>query len=80
MEKPHSYRPRLRPEDLRILRDALDLYITKRLEGLTEDELESFFDPKVERAIELLDRLDMLIAGNRPKGGRPRKTPYPPVR
>ena len=80
MEKPHSYRPRLRPEDLKILRDALDLYITKRLEGLTEDELESFFDPKVERAIELLDRLDMLIAGYRPKGGRPRKTPYPPVR
>jgi len=80
MEKPHSYRPRLRPEDLRILRDALDLYITKRLEGLTEDELESFFDPKVERAIELLDRLDMLMAGNRPKGGRPRKTPYPPIR
>ena len=73
MEKPHSYRPRLRPEDLKILRDALDLYITKRLEGLTEDELESFFDPKVERAIELLDRLDMLIAGNRPKGGRPKK-------
>ena len=64
-----DHRIRLRDEDLKILVEALDHYIEKHLEGLTEAEIEDLKDSKIERAIELWDRFQMLAAGRPRKAG-----------
>ena len=64
-----DHRIRLRDEDLKILMEALDHYIEKHFEGLTEAEIENLKDSKIERAIELWDRFQMLTAGRPRKAG-----------
>ena len=64
-----DHRIRLRDEDLKILMEALDHYIEKHFEGLTEAEIENLKDSKIERAIELWDRFQMLAAGRPRKAG-----------
>lgn len=64
-----DHRIRLKNEDLKIIEEALDLYIEKHFEGLTESEIENLKDSKVERAIELIDRFQLLRAGRPRKAG-----------
>jgi len=64
-----DHRIRLKDEDLKIIEEALDLYIEKHFEGLTESEIENLKDSKVERAIELWDRFQMLAAGRPRRAG-----------
>jgi len=64
-----DHRIRLRDEDLKILTEALEHYIEKYFEGLTEAEIEDLKDSKVERAIELWDRFQILAAGRPRRAG-----------
>ena len=64
-----DHRIRLKDEDLKIIVEALDHYIEKHFEGLTESDIEGLKDLKVERAIELWDRFQMLTVGRPRKAG-----------
>ena len=64
-----DHRIRLGDEDLKILTEALEHYIKKYFEGLTEAEIEDLEDSKVERAIELWDRFQILAAGRPRRAG-----------
>lgn len=68
-----QHRVRLKPQHLIILEEALWQYITDEISQYTEEELKTLQNPKLDMAIELYDRIQLLRLGFRPKGGRPRK-------
>ena len=62
--KMREYRPRLKAEDVKIILEALNVYAAQRLKGMSEYEVDRLARegklPKVERAIELIDRFESL--------------------
>ena len=62
--KMHEYRPRLKAEDVKIILEALNVYVAQRLKGMDVSEVDRLARegkiPKVERAIELIDRFESL--------------------
>jgi len=59
-----EYRPRLKAEDIEIILEALNVYVAQRLKGMDVSEVDRLARegkiPKVERAIELIDRFESL--------------------
>ena len=64
--KKHEYRPRLKAEDIEVILEALNTYIAQRLKGMDVSEVDRLARegrlPKVERAIELIDKFESLEA------------------
>jgi len=62
--KMREYRPRLKAEDVKIILEALNVYVAQRLKGMDVSEVDRLARegklPKVERAIELIDRFESL--------------------
>ena len=64
--KMREYRPRLKAEDIEVILEALNTYIAQRLKGMDVSEVDRLARegrlPKVERAIELIDKFESLEA------------------
>lgn len=64
--KKHEYRPRLKAEDIEVILEALNTYIAQRLKGMDVSEVDRLARegrlPKVERAVELIDKFESLEA------------------
>ena len=64
--KMREYRPRLKAEDVKIILEALNIYAAQRLKGMSESEVDKLARegklPKVERAVELIDKFESLEA------------------
>ena len=64
--KKHEYRPRLKSEDIEVILEALNTYIAQRLKGMDVSEVDRLARegrlPKVERAVELIDKFESLEA------------------
>jgi len=64
--KMREYRPRLKAEDIEIILEALNVYVAKRLKGMDVSEVDRLARegklPKVERAVELIDKFESLEA------------------
>ena len=62
--KMREYRPRLKAEDIEVILEALNTYVAQRLKGMDVSEVDRLARegkiPKVERAIELVDRFESL--------------------
>jgi len=62
--KMREYRPRLKAEDIEVILEALNTYVAQRLKGMDVSEVDRLARegkiPKVERAIELIDRFESL--------------------
>ena len=61
-----EYRPRLKAEDIEVILEALNVYVAQRLKGMDVSEVDRLARegrlPKVERAIELIDKFESLEA------------------
>ena len=61
-----EYRPRLKAEDIKIILEALDVYVAQRLKGMDVSEVDKLARegrlPKVERAVKLIDKFESLEA------------------
>ena len=64
--KMREYRPRLKAEDIEIILEALNVYVAQRLKGMDVSEVDRLARegrlPKVERAVELIDKFESLEA------------------
>jgi len=64
--KMREYRPRLKAEDVEIILEALNVYVAQRLKGMDVSEVDRLARegklPKVERAVELIDKFESLEA------------------
>ena len=62
--KMREYRPRLKAGDIEIILEALNVYAAQRLKGMSESEVDRLARegklPKVERAVELIDKFESL--------------------
>ena len=62
--KKHKYRPRLKAEDIEVILEALNVYVAQRLKGMDVSEIDRLARegrlPKVERAVELIDKFESL--------------------
>ena len=61
-----EYRPRLKAEDIKIILEALNVYVAQRLKGMDVSEVDRLARegrlPKVERAVKLIDKFESLEA------------------